>query len=191
MTTPTSALLSPEDYAKLTIADEELVSASRARDVDYGPFPAWLRDSKEKNTGKAIVVPTQSARPTGNLIRRAATSIDLGCSVQYVNPDTGEHIDFTTYKGPQVKLRFAAKDKRTYDDTKPRKPTRRDAWTDTEYATALRDFGTKITTWLRDNGQADKIQKITDSLNADLATLASQAPPTVKPTPAAPARKSA
>lgn len=188
------------DLSKFTAdaaADEPMTATSRGRDVDYGPFPAWLTDSKANNTGKALVAANgEEARAIGNMVRRAARSLNIGCAVQYVivgGPQDGQlinDVESVAKRDGKIKVRFIGKDLRAHDTNKPRKPTRKDAWTDAEYVTELRKYGATMTAYLMENGAANKVDAFTEKLNAEIVTLL-PAPAKPAAAPAKPAAKPA
>lgn len=162
MTTPTTApKIDPSKFAAVAVVDEDMAPTTRERDTDYGPFPTWLTESKAADKGKALPVANEAeAKAVANLIRRAAVSLGMGAQIQIVAD------------GGKYKVRFKGKDKRAHDSSKPRKPVRKDAWTDAEYAKALKDYLTAITAWMTDNGKADKIAPLTEKIRAEVRDLA-------------------
>lgn len=173
------------DFSTLTAETEDLSPITRNREVDYGPFPAWLKESKEDGKGRAVTVPASEAKAVQNLIRRAANSLGMGCAVQVVED------------GDTAKVRFIGKDKRQYDETKPRKPVRGEM-SDSEFAAALRDYSEKLSAYGVESGTSDKIAKIVAKIGGEITALTKPSesaapvakPAAVKPAPTA-ARKSA
>lgn len=170
MTTPASApKVDVSKFAKIKPQDEDFAPTTRNRDIDYGPFPAWLAESKAANKGKALPVANEEeAKAVANLIRRAATHAGMGCQIQIVED------------GGAWKVRFKGKDKRTHDASKPRKPVRKDAWDDATYAKALKDYLTAITAWMTENGQAAKVAPLTEKIRAEVRALAPKPAPAAK-----------
>lgn len=136
----------------------------RANSVDYGPFIGWLNDSwarvqaGTKPDGMVLSVPPAEADGLASLVRRAAASIKdadgnpvMGVSVQVSEPNADGNVSFG----------FRAKKPAQRDETKPRRPVRKDAWTDAEYIKATNAWIQAITEWLTANGKADKVATIT------------------------------
>lgn len=154
------------DYAALTADDvdtKELKSnRPRENSVDLAPFVAWLTDSKARGVGKAIAVPESAVKGTMTLIRRAADSMDnVGVAIRAGKPQ----------ENGNVSVKFIAQDKRKADPNKPRRPYRKTAWSDEDYAKATHEWIAAITAYLTENGQADKVETATAAAKADLTKV--------------------
>lgn len=166
---PTALKLNPAALVAEDVpATDFTVTRPRETTVDFGPFLVWLKESKDTGTGKAVAVAKDTAPAYTSLIRRAAASLGYGVTVK-----TSE----TVQANGNVTVKFMAKDKRATDENKPRRPVRKDKWTDAEYAKATHEWINStdpkvgISAYLTENGMADKIEGATAKAKADLVEL--------------------
>jgi len=114
------------------------LKASKAND-QAGLFSVPGAPYARAEDGKDVL--TGIARDLVNLLRRGAAQLNLGCKIKVdANSDnTVSHVA------------FQAVDKRAYDASKPRKPTRRMDETDPEYAARMAVYDRDFAAWQREN----------------------------------------
>lgn len=153
----------------------ELAPTARPREgsADFGPFIEWLHDSYKrfkagtKPDGYTLSIPEASATATAGLVRRCAASLGYGVNIQTSKPHADGNVSFS----------FKAKDPVKRDESKPRRPVRKDKWTDSEYLAATNAWLTSedptvgIVAWLTANGLADKIDVATAKAREDVKEL--------------------
>lgn len=109
-------------------------SNGRQRKVQDNPFVNWLRESNEKQVGKAVTVKASQARATEYLIRQAAQDLSLGVRVVHMvdgkeikvrkgKDEEKAEID-TLHPNKNVRVMFQAQKKRKFA---PRKRKNGDA----------------------------------------------------------------
>lgn len=153
----------------------ELAPTSRPREgsADFGPFVEWLHDSHKrfkagtKPDGYTLSVPAASSTALGGLVRRCAATLGYGVNIQVSKPHADGNVSFT----------FKAKDPVKRDESKPRRPVRKDKWTDAEYLAATNAWLTSedptvgIVAWLTANGTPDKVDAATAKAREDVKEL--------------------
>src|SRR6266568_6183780 len=98
------------DYSKLDAVDTSRQEVAKDNEA-LVPFRGWLKDSKASGKAKRIVVPAAAAKQAEYFVRKAAALEGFGVSVGSKPQPNGS-----------VAVVFAAKDKKAYDPSKPRKP---------------------------------------------------------------------
>lgn len=68
------------DFSALSATDATVPTSTRAAKRD-NPFGAWLKESYDKGTGKAVTVPAANVAETVYLIRQAANELNIGSRV--------------------------------------------------------------------------------------------------------------
>lgn len=112
--------------------------ASKAND-QAGVWPllpgAPFANAEDAKAGK----PQGLARELQNLLRRGAEQLKLGVRIKIEanEENTGAHVS------------FLATDRRQYDESKPRKPTRRKDETDVEYNARMAEYERAFSAWQR------------------------------------------
>lgn len=91
------------DFSALTVTDAEPVTTSRKSKVEGTPFLAWVRESHENGTAKAVTVPAANKAEVIYLIRSAAQRLNIGVRVSDSDAGNGN-----------VRIAFQGKARRAY-----------------------------------------------------------------------------
>lgn len=93
------------DFANLTAETvTDMPKAARRTKVEGTPFLAWVKETHETGTGRAVTVPAANVGEVVYLIRAAAQAHGLGAKIVKSEPD----------KSGNVRIVFAGKARRAY-----------------------------------------------------------------------------
>ena len=92
------------DFTNLNAEDvTELPKSTRDSKVFSTPVPGWLTETRETDTAKAVTLPTDQVKSFTNMIRNAATVLDIGARVRV--KDNGDRTSTVTFKGSDKRAR--------------------------------------------------------------------------------------
>lgn len=100
----------PLDLSALTVAEADVPKQTRERKHKDNPFEAWLAESYESGTGRAVAVPTANASEVEYLIRRASNDLGIGARVVKVEDSPRKGHTTIKFQGKERKQRKTTAD---------------------------------------------------------------------------------